>query len=130
MKVYLQPTILIIIPAIYAAYALDPGSVHKGLDKGTGNTPEIKSESIPIPPTFARIVQILDAIMAPANEVVLYNLGSPIGICRLHQRQLDRTMTPAIELRKTEYAERYDVNLLLLLRRFQGNMQKPTMAAM
>ena len=40
------------------------------------------------------------------------------------------TMTPAIELRNTEYAERYDVKLLLLLRRFQGNMQSPTIAAM
>jgi hypothetical protein len=39
-------------------------------------------------------------------------------------------MTPAIELRNTEYAERYDVKLLLLLRRFQGNMQSPTIAAM
>jgi hypothetical protein len=40
------------------------------------------------------------------------------------------TMTPAIELRNTEYADRYDVKLLLLLRRFQGNMQSPTVAAM
>lgn len=39
-------------------------------------------------------------------------------------------MTPAIELRKTEYAERYVVKLLLLLSRFQGSMHNPTMAAM
>ena len=39
-------------------------------------------------------------------------------------------MTPAMELKKTEYAERYDVKLLLLLSKFQGSMQMPTMAAM
>jgi hypothetical protein len=33
-------------------------------------------------------------------------------------------------LRKTEYAERYDVKLLLLFKRFQGSMHRPTMAAM
>jgi len=41
----------------------------------------------------------------------------------------EQTMTPAIELRKTEYAERYDVNWLLLLRRFHGSMTSPTIAA-
>ena len=41
-----------------------------------------------------------------------------------------RTITPAIELRKTEYAERYDVKLLLSFSRFHGQMQMPTMAAM
>jgi len=35
-----------------------------------------------------------------------------------------------MELRKTEYADRYEVKLLLLLRRFHGSMQRPTMAAM
>ena len=39
-------------------------------------------------------------------------------------------MTPAMELRKTEYAERYELKLLLLFRRFHGSMQMPTMAAM
>ena len=41
-----------------------------------------------------------------------------------------RTITPAIELRKTEYAERYDVKLLLSFNRFHGQIQIPTMAAM
>lgn len=39
-------------------------------------------------------------------------------------------MTPAMELRKTEYAERYDVKLLLLFNRFHGSMHRPTIAAM
>lgn len=40
------------------------------------------------------------------------------------------TMTPAIELKKTEYADRYEVKLLLLFSRFHGSMQSPTIAAM
>jgi hypothetical protein len=40
-----------------------------------------------------------------------------------------RTITPAMLLRKTEYAERYDVKLLLLFKRFHGSMHRPTMAA-
>ncbi len=35
-----------------------------------------------------------------------------------------------MELRKTEYAERYDVKLLLLFNRFHGSMHRPTIAAM
>ena len=38
-------------------------------------------------------------------------------------------MTPAMELKKTEYAERYDVKLLLLVSKFHGHMHKPTTAA-
>jgi hypothetical protein len=38
-------------------------------------------------------------------------------------------MTPAMELRKTEYADRYEVKSLLLLRKFHGKMQIPTTAA-
>ena len=34
-----------------------------------------------------------------------------------------------MELKNTEYAERYVVKLLLLLSKFQGSMHKPTMAA-
>jgi hypothetical protein len=40
------------------------------------------------------------------------------------------TMTPAMELRNTEYAERYEVKLLLSLSKFHGSMHSPTMAAM
>jgi len=38
-------------------------------------------------------------------------------------------MTPAIELRNTEYADRYEVKLLLSLSKFHGSMQIPTIAA-
>lgn len=38
-------------------------------------------------------------------------------------------MTPAVELRKTEYADRYEVKLLLLFNRFHGIMTRPTIAA-
>jgi hypothetical protein len=34
-----------------------------------------------------------------------------------------------MELKKTEYAERYDVNWLLLFKRFHGSMTNPTIAA-
>lgn len=37
-------------------------------------------------------------------------------------------MTPAIALRKTEYADIYEVKRLLLDTRFQGHMTSPTMA--
>lgn len=39
-------------------------------------------------------------------------------------------MTPAMEERKTEYAERYVVKLLELERRFQGHIANPTMLQM
>jgi len=37
-------------------------------------------------------------------------------------------MTPAMEDRKTEYADRYVVKLLELERRFQGHMTNPIIA--
>lgn len=38
-------------------------------------------------------------------------------------------MTPAIELKNTEYAERYVANVVPSLSRFHGHMQRPTIAA-
>ena len=40
-----------------------------------------------------------------------------------------RTMTPAMELKNTEYADRYEVNVAPSLRRFHGHMARPMIAA-
>ena len=40
-----------------------------------------------------------------------------------------RTMTPAMELKNTEYADRYEVKVAPSLSRFHGHMASPTIAA-
>lgn len=78
-----------------------------------------------------RVVQISDVVVTTAYNIVFRNLHrmakSASNLQKIYKEL--RTITPAIELRKTEYAERYEVKLLLLLRRFQGSMQRPTIAA-
>ena len=98
------------------------------------HAPEIDARGVPVPSISVGRVQVLHTIMTSSHKVVIRDLAN-------HHQSMnngfpeipgtgERTMTPAMELKKTEYADRYDVKLLLLLSRFQGSMQMPTIAAM
>ena len=63
------------------------------------------------------------------DNVVVCDLSQRISFRVVRSPMVNLTMTPAIELRNTEYAERYEVKLLLLLSRFHGSITRPTIAA-
>ena len=67
--------------------------------------------------------------MAFMDNVVICDLSQRISFRVVRSPMVNLTMTPAIELRNTEYAERYEVKLLLLLSRFHGSITRPTIAA-
>ena len=75
------------------------------------------------------MIEVLHTIVALVDDIIVRNLHTRSDTKTHGEPKNQLTITPAIELKKTEYAERYDVKLLLLLSKFHGNMHRPTIAA-
>ena len=69
------------------------------------HSPEIYPVRIPVPAVLSRLVQINNLVMSLANQVIFCDLTT--SLMSADRRSNDQlTITPAMELRKTEYADR------------------------
>ena len=79
------------------------------------HSPEIYPVRVPVPGVLSRLVQIDYVIMSLANQIIFRDLttsqAGPVHLAVSADRTVDSfegglTITPAMELRKTEYADR------------------------